>query len=57
MNVALDNKYDKYASLAELYRRLFDAEVKSFKTFINTEDAWGEEFSPYSNINEFLFRL
>lgn len=56
MNVALDNKHQQYLSLATTYRQLFDAETKAYKTYLNTEEAWGEDFSPYSNINEFLFR-
>jgi hypothetical protein len=57
MNVAIDNKHQQYVALATTYRQLFDAETKAYKMYINTEQAWGEDFSPYANINEFLFRM
>lgn len=56
LNVGVDNKYQQYASLAASYRQMFDTETKALKAYINAENAWGESYSPYSNINEFRFR-
>ena len=56
LNIAIDNKATVYNELSKYYRGLFDSETKSFKTYLNTEQAWGESFSPYARINDFLFR-
>lgn len=56
LNVAIDNKAAMYQQLSTYYRGLFDSETKAYKTFLNTEQAWGEAFSPYARINDFLFR-
>lgn len=56
LNVAIDNKASTYQALSTYYRGLFDSETKSFKMYLNTEEAWGESFSPYARINDFLFR-
>ena len=56
LNVGVDNKYSQYSGLATMYRQLFDTETKALKAYINAENAWGESYSPYSNINEFNFR-
>jgi hypothetical protein len=56
LNVAFDNKYGMYRDLATYYRGLFDSETRPFKAYLNSEEAWGESYSPYSRINDFLFR-
>ena len=56
LNVAMDNKSEVYLRLSAHYRALFDSETKSFKMYLNTEEAWGESFSPYARINDFMFR-
>ena len=57
LNVGIDNKYQQYLSLASTYRQMFDSETKALKAFMNAENAWGDSYSPYSNINEFRFRV
>lgn len=56
LNIAIDNKAPVYQQLASFYRNLFDSETKTFKMYLNTEQAWGESFSPYARINDFIFR-
>lgn len=56
LNVGIDNKYQQYMQLATMYRQMFDSETKALKSFMNAENAWGDSYSPYSNINEFRFR-
>ena len=56
LNVALDNKATIYQQLSQYYRGLFDSETKALKAYLNTEQAWGESYSPYARINDFIFR-
>jgi hypothetical protein len=55
-NTGIDDKFQQYNALALYYKQLFDVRVKEYKAFINTEQAWGESFSPYIGINPFVFR-
>lgn len=55
-NTGIDDKFQQYNTLATYYKQLFDIRVKEYKTYINTEQAWGESFSPYIGINPFVFR-
>ena len=56
MQSAVDDKFQQYQSLAAYYRASFEQKTQQLKQYINTEDAWGENFSPYIAINDFNFR-
>lgn len=55
-NTGIDDKFQQYNTLATYYKQLFDIRAKEYKTFINSEQAWGESYSPYIGINPFVFR-
>lgn len=56
MQSSIDDKYQQYQTLAAYYRASFEQKTGALKQYMNTEDAWGESFSPYIAINEFNFR-
>ena len=56
MQSSVDDKFQQYQSLAAYYRASFEQKTAQFKQYMNTEDAWGEGFSPYIAINDFNFR-
>jgi len=53
---SVDDKFQQYQSLAAYYRASFEQKTTQLKQYMNTEDAWGEGFSPYIAINDFNFR-
>lgn len=53
---SIDDKYQQYLSLATFYKALFDPKAQALKQYINVENAWGENYSPYIGINDFNFR-
>ena len=53
---SIDDKYNQYLSLATFYKTLFDQKTAALKQHLNTEAAWGENYSPYIAINDFDFR-
>jgi len=57
MQSSIDDKQPAYSGLASYYKQLFDSKVKELKTYMNTADAWGENYSPYIGINDFNFRV
>lgn len=56
LNAGIDDKSQSYTSLATYYKSLFDARVQSYKQYLNTQEAWGDSYSPYAVLNPYNFR-
>ena len=56
VQAGIDDKFQQYLTFAQYYKGLFEAKAKEYKTFLNTEQAWGELGSPYRAINVRQFR-
>ena len=53
---SIDDKHQQYLSLAAFYKSAFDVKAQAFKQYLNVEEAWGENYSPYIGINDFNYR-
>jgi hypothetical protein len=56
LTAGIDDKYPLYNSLAQHYWQLFNQKGMALKQAINSEAAWGENFSPYAGLNTRNFR-
>ena len=56
LSAGIDDKTQVYQMLADRYRSIFSEKLTQYKIFLNNENAWGEQLSPYAAINQYRFR-
>lgn len=56
VSAGLDDKFQQYQSLSSFYRQLYDTKAVALKQYLNQEEAWGGEFSPYVMLNQWNYR-
>lgn len=49
LTIPIEEQYQMYAQIAELYGQSFQMNARNLKTHLNIEQGWGEVFSDYSN--------
>ncbi|MCD8550145.1 MAG: hypothetical protein LRY74_07585 [Shewanella xiamenensis] len=56
LNAGIDDKFEQYNRLAIYYKQMFDQKAQAYKMYANAQEAWGDSYSPYAIINQYLFR-